>query len=67
MSDERLARVESHMAALALAIRQLSAGLEAVNANHVLIAQAIERLNRRLLMQEAGMAVVEMHDERNLQ
>lgn len=67
MSDDRQARLESHVAALALALKQLSAGLEAVNANQILISQAIDRLNRRLLMQEAVTAMYEIQTDRSLQ
>lgn len=66
MTDDRLARIESVVAALVLAGKQINAAIEALNENDKRIAKAIESMHNRLLLQEAGTAIYEVQQDRSL-
>lgn len=66
LTDDRLARLESVVAALLLAGKQIQAAVEALNENDRRLAKAIESLHNRLLLQEAGTAVYEISQDRSL-
>lgn len=66
MSDERIAKLESLISALMLALKQSQNAIEALNENDLRLARAIESLHNRLLLQEAGTAVYEISQDRSL-
>ena len=73
MTDDRLARLEAELAMQGLAIKQLHSDLrqivqsvELLGTNDTRIAEALNSIHRRLMMQEAGTAMYEVTQDRSL-
>lgn len=66
MTDDRIAKLESLISALMLALKQSQSAIQALNENDVRLARAVESLHNRLLLQEAGTAVYEISQDRSL-